>query len=424
MILEKTVLMDVLSVRDVLHDAEKAKDKKAPLGVDVTIENFTDEPIDAKEILDDLGDLSKKDQNDLLKVGIDTSEKGRAGTFVQMDQTNIFTSNMMSDSIEIMNIGVALDKYHWLKDYMWQVVKPDADKYTAKTALREEKDGVKSGYFIRSLPNTKEVFPVQSCMFISDEDIMQTAHNIIIAEENSELHLITGCATGDDVSSAMHVGVSEMYLKPGSKITFTMVHNWAEQVEVRPRTGVKLADNATYLNNYILTSPVRSLQSYPTAYCDGVNSRALFQSIQGGKKDSVIDVGSRAILNAPCARSEIISRAISQDESKIYSRGHLAGTVPDVRGHLECHGLVLSDDSLIYAVPELEASSSNLEMSHEAAVGKIDEDEINYLTARGISEDEAASMIVRGFLSMDITGLPDELAQETQKMIDMSLDGM
>ena len=91
---------------------------------------------------------------------------------------------------------------------------------------------------------------------------------------------------------------------------------------------------------------------------------------------------------------------------------------------MECHGLVLSDDSLIYAVPELEASSSNLEMSHEAAVGKIDEDEINYLTARGISEDEAASMIVRGFLSMDITGLPDELAQETQKMIDMSLDGM
>lgn len=416
--------MDVLSVRNVLHDAEKAKDKKAPLGVDVTIENFTDEEVDAKEILDDLGDLSKKDKDTLLKVGVDTEETGRAGTFLQMDQSNVFTNNTISNSVEIMNIGVALDKYHWLKDYMWNVVKPDADKYTAKTALREEKDGAKSGYFIRSLPGTKEVFPVQACMFISDEDIMQTAHNIIIAEENSELHLITGCATGDDVSSAMHVGVSEMYLKPGSKITFTMVHNWAEQVEVRPRTGIRLAENSTYLNNYILTSPVRTLQSYPTAYCDGANSRAVFQSIQGGKKDSIIDVGSRAILNAPGARSEIISRAVSQDESKIYSRGHLAGTVPDVKGHLECHGLVLSDDSLIYAVPELEASSANLEMSHEAAVGKIDEDEINYLTARGISEEEAASMIVRGFLSMDITGLPDELAQETQSMIDMSLDGM
>jgi hypothetical protein len=172
----------------------------------------------------------------------------------------------------------------------------------------------------------------------------------------------------------MHVGVSEMYLKPGSKITFTMVHNWAEQVEVRPRTGVKLGDDSTYINNYILTSPVSTLQSYPTAYCDGKNSRAIFQSIQGGKKDSIIDVGSRVLLNAEGARGEVISRAVAQDESKIYARGHLAGTVPTVKGHLECHGLVLSDDSFIYAVPELEASSANLEMSHEAAVGKISED--------------------------------------------------
>ena len=222
--------MDVLSVRNVLHDAEKAKDKKAPLGVDVTIENFTDEAIDAKDIIDDLDDLSKKQKDAFLSVGVDTEEKGRAGSFIQMDQNNIFTNNSVSDSIEIMNIGMALDKYHWLKDYMWKVVKPDADKYTAKTALREEKDGIKSGYFIRSLPNCKEVFPVQACMFIRDQDILQTVHNVIIAEENSELHLITGCATGHDVSSALHLGISEIYLKPGSKITFTMVHNWAEQV--------------------------------------------------------------------------------------------------------------------------------------------------------------------------------------------------
>lgn len=416
--------MDVLNVRNVLNDAERAKDKKAPLGVDVTIENFSDEIIDGIDLLDDLDDVSKKTKNTLLKVGVDTEEKGRSGSFLQVDQSNVFTNNSMSDSVEVMNIGVALDKYHWVKDYMWNVVKPDADKYTAKTALREEKDGIKSGYFVRSLSGTKEVFPVQACMFISDEDIMQTAHNVIIAEENSELHLITGCATGEDISSAMHVGVSELYVKPGAKITFTMVHNWAEQVEVRPRTGIKVEENGTYLNNYILTSPVNTLQSYPTAYCDGANSRAIFQSIQGGKKDSVIDVGSRAYLNAPGARGEVISRAVSQDESQIFARGHLAGTVPEVKGHLECHGLVLSDDSMIYAVPELEASSANLEMSHEAAVGKIDEDEINYLTSRGITEEEAASMIVRGFLSMDITGLPDELAADTQKMIDMSVDGM
>jgi len=79
---------------------------------------------------------------------------------------------------------------------------------------------------------------------------------------------------------------------------------------------------------------------------------------------------------------------------------------------------------MIYAVPELEGSSTELEMSHEAAVGKIAEEEVLYLTSRGLTEEEAASMIVRGFLSMDITGLPPELASETKKMLDMSLQGM
>ena len=238
-------------MRNVYEDAERAINKKAAIGADITIENFTDETINAIDMIDDLDDLSKQTKKDLLKVGVDTNEENRSGSFLQVDQSNIFTNNSISDSIEVMNMGVALEKYSWLEDYMWNVVKPDADKYTAKTALREKEEGVTSGYFVRSLPGTKEVMPVQACMFISDTDVMQTAHNIVIAEENSELHLITGCATGDDISSAMHVGVSEMYLKPGSKITFTMVHNWAEEVEVRPRTAIKLADNSTYINNYI-----------------------------------------------------------------------------------------------------------------------------------------------------------------------------
>ncbi|MEA4956296.1 MAG: SufD family Fe-S cluster assembly protein [Methanobrevibacter sp.] len=420
---EKKDLKDVLSVRNVLQKAEKAKDKKATIGSDIDMDEFTKEDKEEHENVDSIQDVPKKVKETLLKVGVDTSENERAGSFLQMDQSNIY-SNSISDSIELMNLETALNKYNWLDQYLWNVVSPDADKYTAQTALREHEEGTRSGYFIRSLPGTKEVFPMQACMFIGDETVMQTAHNIIIAEENSELHVITGCATGEDVSSALHVGVSEFYLKPGAKITFTMVHNWAEQVEVRPRTGIKIDDDATFINNYILTSPVKTIQSYPTAYCSGKNSKAIFQSIQSGQKDSIIDVGSRVYLNGKGSAAEVISRAVSNDESKIYSRGHLAGTVPGVKGHLECHGLVLSDDSMIYAVPELEASAANLEMSHEAAVGKIDEEEIYYLTSRGLTEEEATSMIVRGFLSMDITGLPPELANETKRMIDMSLEGM
>jgi hypothetical protein len=203
-----------------------------------------------------------------------------------------------------------------------------------------------------------------------------------------------------------------------------MVHNWAEQVEVRPRTGVILGDDTTYINNYILTSPVRTIQTYPTAYCQGENSRAVFQSILSGKKDSIMDTGSRTILTGRNSSTEMVTRAVSNDESQIYTRGHLSGQSQEVKGHLECMGLVLSDDSMIYSVPELEGSATNLELSHEAAVGKIAEEEVQYLMSRGLTEDEAASMIVRGFLSMDITGLPPELAAETKKMLDLSLQGM
>jgi hypothetical protein len=409
-------------LRDTLKKAEKAKEKKALYGADIDLEQFIKEEAGEHEKVTKANEVPKKVQDTLLKVGVDPAEQERSGTFIQVDQSGVCTT-CASESVEIMGMNVAIDKYGWLKDYMWKAVAPDTDKYTAQTALRESAEGA-SGYFIRSLPGSREVFPLQACMFIGDEKVMQTAHNIIIAEENSELHIITGCATGEDVSSALHVGVSEFYLKKGSKITFTMVHNWAEQVDVRPRTGIMVGDDSTYISNYILTSPVRSIQSYPTAYCSGENSRVVFQSILGGQKDSVLDMGSRVLLEGRGSSSEMVSRAVSKDQSQIYSRGHLAGRVPNVKGHLECHGLVLSDDSMIYAVPELEGSSTELEMSHEAAVGKIAEEEVLYLTSRGLTEDEAASMIVRGFLSMDITGLPPELAAETKRMLDMSLKGM
>lgn len=409
-------------LRDTLKKAEKAREKKALYGEDIDLEEFIKEEAGEHEKVTKANEVPKKVQDTLLKVGVDPGEKERSGTFIQVDQSGVCTT-CASESVEIMGMNVAIDKYGWLKDYMWKAVAPDTDKYTAQTALRESAEGA-SGYFIRSLPGSKEVFPLQACMFIGDEKVMQTAHNIIIAEENSELHIITGCATGEDVSSALHVGVSEFYLKKGSKITFTMVHNWAEQVDVRPRTGVMVGDDSTYISNYILTSPVRSIQSYPTAYCSGENSRVVFQSILGGQKDSILDMGSRVLLEGRGSSSEMVSRAVSKDQSQIFSRGHLAGRVPNVKGHLECHGLVLSDDSMIYAVPELEGSSTELEMSHEAAVGKIAEEEVLYLTSRGLTEDEAASMIVRGFLSMDITGLPPELATETKRMLDMSLKGM
>lgn len=405
----------MVSIKD---KAEKAVNKQAAIGEDIDLNEYESADIDAHEHIDSLDDLTKSDKETLTSVGMMTNEEDRSASFLQMDQSEVFVHNMFP-GVEVMNTAQALEKYDWLKDYMWKAVQVDADKYTATTEL-----GATSGYFIRSLPGTKLELPIQACMYIGDDAVRQTAHNIIIAEEGSEINIITGCSTAAHVDNAAHIGVSEFYLKKDSKITFTMVHNWAREVDVRPRTGVIMDDNSTYISNYILTKPVRNLQAYPTAYANGQNTKVFFQSILAGKYDSVIDQGSRTVLNGINSQSEMITRAISEDESTIITRGDLHGRSHEAKGHLECMGLILSDNSKIYSIPELRGDCTDMELSHEAAVGKIAEAEIQYLMARGLTEDEAASMIVRGFLDIDIKGLPEELAKETKNIMDLSMEGM
>jgi Fe-S cluster assembly scaffold protein SufB len=104
----------------------------------------------------------------------------------------------------------------------------------------------------------------------------------------------------------------------------------------------------------------------------------------------------------------------------IINRGHLVGEAPGVKGHLECRGLMLSPEGVIHAIPELEARAEGVDLSHEAAVGKIAQEEIEYLMARGLSEDEATATIVRGFLNVGVMGLPAELEAEIEQAVGLS----
>jgi uncharacterized protein len=320
-------------------------------------------------------------------------------------------SSIQQEGIEVLPVDQALQKYDWMADYWWKAVAADADKYTANVALDEN-----NGYFIRALPGQKTVFPVQACLYLSKARLAQKVHNIIIAEEGSELHIITGCATAHKNEPGLHMGVSEFYIKKNAKITFTMIHNWNPEVAVRPRTGVIIEDNGLFLSNYLLLKPVRSLQMYPSARCEGENATVRYNSVLLAGKGSSLDVGSRAILNGKGSRTEIISRAITTG-GNIIARGYIEGNAPEVKGHLECRGLILEGGGIIHAIPELKGSLAGIDLSHEAAVGKIAEEEVEYLMARGLTRDEATATIVRGFMRVDIEGLPPHLAAELQKAV-------
>ncbi len=361
-----------------------------------------------------LAEIAAGDSAKFLDVGIDTGEEGRAGTFIQKDRS-VIHSCAHQEGVTIMSISQAQNTYPWLSEYVWREIDPQKDVFTAQA-----KKVPHEGYFIRSAPGVQVAQPVQACLYIAKEGFSQNVHNVVIAEEGSRLQVITGCATAPHLVSGLHVGVSEFYVKKGAQLHFTMIHDWGREVNVRPRTVVRVEAGGVFVSNYISLKPVGSLQMYPTTLLAGEGAVARFNSVLVAGKGCSLDVGSRVILSAPGTRAEIISRAIAAGGT-IVARGELVGQCPGIKAHLECKGLILKE-GLMQAIPELSGTMPGVEMSHEAAVGKIDQGEIEYLMARGVDEEEAVSMIVRGFLNVDIEGLPlalrqkiDRIIQDTQK---------
>jgi Fe-S cluster assembly scaffold protein SufB len=393
--------------------ANSAIDKKGAIGPDINLDEFDDAPVPHSYMADeDLCAMPEKDRKQLIMAGLDVTKKERGGTYFQKD-TEVIHCHTQQEGIEVIPIKKALDHYDWIKDYYWKLVSVDADKYTAAVELN-----LHDGYVIRALPGSKSIYPVQACLYLEKDGLQQNVHNIIIAEENSELHIITGCATAPHMKRGAHVGISEFFVKKNAKLTFTMIHNWAEDMIVRPRSVAQVEEGGLFLNNYVCMKPVRSLQMYPTTHLIGKDAVARFYSIIVGTPGSEYDIGGRIFLKHPGNRAEIVARTISNG-GKIIARGHLIGEVPEIKAHLECRGLLLNG-GLIHAIPELEGRADGVEMSHEAAVGKIAQEEIAYLMSRGLSEDEATSTIVRGFLSVDIPGLPPQLKAEIDRAIEES----
>ncbi len=393
--------------------AKAAAAKPASLGEDIDLTRYISSE-EEQPYLTDPSQLPAKAKEQMLGAGVMLDDMSqRSGTFIQMDNALVHSS-VRQEGIEVMAVSQALEKYDWLSDYWWQAVAVDTDKYTANIELSQH-----DGYFIRALPGYKTVFPVQACLYLAKARLAQNVHNIIIAEEGSELHIITGCTTASRDEPGLHLGVSEFYIKRGAKLTFTMIHSWNPEIAVRPRTAAIVEEDGLFLSNYLLMKPVRSLQMYPAASCIGENAVVRYNSILVAAPGSSLDVGSRVILNAKGAKTEIVARAITTGGS-IIARGYIEGNAPDVKGHLECRGLILQEKGMIHAVPELKGNLVGIDLSHEASVGKIAEEEVEYLMARGLTRTEATATIVRGFLRVDIEGLPPLLHAELQRAVEVS----
>ncbi len=393
------------SLKDV---ARQAVNKKAKYGIDIDLRQYIIPKKNVHQNLSDPSELRDFNEIELIrKSGFSDIDTRTSGSYIQFDFDTLCHKSK-DPGVEVLPIDIALEEHHdWIKDYWWKNVPIDTDKYTAEAELNMTR-----GYFIRAKAGAKITYPLQSCLFISQNFGAQNVHNIVIAEEKSDIHIITGCATS--VKTGLHVGVSEFYVKQNASLVFTMIHNWSENFVVRPRSVTTVAEGGSFTSNYIALEPVQSLQLFPTTILE-IDADARYNSILYGHPNTTMDVGGRIVLKGDRSRAEVISRAVSAG-GEIIARGILDGQASKIKAHLECDGLILTERGVINAIPELIADRSDLEMSHEASIGKISQDQLNYLMARGMTEEEATDAIIRGFLSVDIEGLRPEIAYELEKM--------
>ena len=197
------------------------------------------------EKITDLRRLSATDRQQLLMAGVDVEAEKRSGTFMHLDHSGVYCQSTQP-GVEILDITDALRRYDGLPQYFWRAADPGKDRFTQKAY-----DSLQGGYFVRAAPGVHPADPVQSCLFMKAERVGQSVHNIVIVEEGAELHIITGCAVSRHTLQGMHIGVSEFYVKKGGRLTFTMVHNWGEEVVVRPRSVGIVEEGGVFLNNYI-----------------------------------------------------------------------------------------------------------------------------------------------------------------------------
>jgi hypothetical protein len=350
-------------------------------------------------------DLRKSEVKDLSSVGVMINNTDRSGTYLLCDQDALLNPQCI-EGLECLQIKDALEKYSWIKDKYWfKSVKRDKDEYTNLVGST-----IPRGFFIRVKKGMKVKLPFQAGLYMSQEKSAMNVHNIVVLEEDAHLHLITGCMCQHNLRKGIHLAISENYIGKNASFINTMVHNWGPEFDIRPRTATIVEEKGTYVSNYCSLKPGRSIQMSPFTHLKGKGSTAKYTTIILSTPGSCTNSGGEILMSGENSRAEIAARAVCQGGTVIQA-GLLIGAAPYCRAHVDCSGLMLSDKGSIEAVPGLRAMHPDARMSHEASIGRIAPGEVAYLQSKGMNEEEAVSMIIRGFLDMGIQNLSPELDQ-------------
>lgn len=357
----------------------------------------------------DRSSLTADEQQLLQAVGY--ADHNRSATAILVDQQLRLTTSEL-EGVEIMPIQQALRRYDWVQDLMFKLIKPDENAVLRQAA---ERVSAALGHFVYVHDGVKARLPIQTFTLMEVPQERQFTHNITVIGKQADVEWISGAAVPNNVHAGHHVSISETYLREGARCRSLSIEHWGKNMQVDSYARSEVAAGAELISNEIMLAPLRHHLSDSKTWL-GANAVCNEQMIVYAPTGSERSVASEVYLTAAGARSESIARMVCAG-GNIVNRSLLVGQAGDTSGFLGCDGLQLSDQGSILASPALHACNAGARLSHEASVGMIDTDKINYLMASGLSEDRARDLIIQGFLNLKEDYLPTSMRDQVAQMI-------
>lgn len=359
------------------------------------------------------------------RLGIPEAEKkALSGVGAQYDSDVVYHNlkkEWEAQGVIFENMDVAVQKYPELiqKYFMTQCVPIHDHKFTMLHAAVWS-----GGTFIYVPKNVSIDLPLQAYFRMNAEGGGQFEHTLIIADENSEVHYIEGCSAPRYGKNSLHAGCVEIFVGKNARVRYSSIENWSKDT-YNLNTKRALVDENGVMEwvNGNMGSGVTML--YPSSILRGVGARSDSLGVAFAGPGQNQDTGAKAIHVAPHTSSHIVSKSISKDGGVNTFRGliHITPSATDVNASMTCDALLIGKHAVANTIPELKIKNEQVNVAHEARIGKIGEEEIFYLQSRGLSEEEAVRLVVSGFIEPIIKALPMEYALELNKLIEMEMEG-
>ena len=354
------------------------------------------------------------------KLGLPEAEarllSGLTAVFDSEAVLNLVKKELQEKGVILLPMEEAVKRYPDLvKQYFGRVFPASDHKFAAlHHALWS------GGAFVYVPPGVKLTQPLEAFFFIGSELEGQFEHTLLVAGENSYIEFIEGCAAPILKGFSFHDGMVEIYAHRGARVYFYTVQNWSRNI-INFNNKRAIAEEGAYVEWLEGSIGSRITYTYPTTILRGRGASTRNVSVAIANGPYIKDTGGKAVHAAPDTRSVIISKSISSNGGLSVYRGLVRvnrGAYRSV-GHVQCDSLVLDEQSKAYTYPRNEVDEPTAEVTHEASVGRLGEDQLFYMNSRGLSEGEAKAMIVLGFIQDALKALPMELLGILSKVIEL-----